>query len=246
MDYLRNTIEKTPTHTALAMSASVSALGLAWLVNDYRAWVSFGTGGTPPNVQGYLKVTKFRLQRAWSGDSLTDVTKLSSQGPSYLPSPLPSRQGPAPRMMSRTLPQRQRPAPLADDISKRLHALPSKYVKAHPDLLILDKSITEGRSTDAIYANPELPGRKQATHDKILGDEIAHVHPAENSLHVWLTQADARKVIQAGWGQRFPLASLGILDEGWVFVYAPRTMAEVDVVETIVRAGIAHLTGISV
>ena len=177
------------------------------------------------------------------GDRLTDASKLPSNGLSYLPKDLPRREGPAPHIMPRTLPQRQYPAPLANDIYNGLHSLPSKNAKKYPELLTLDKSVTEGSSTDAIYARPELPGRKKATQDKVLGNEIAHVHPAENSVHVWLTQTDARKVVEAGWGLRFPLASLGICDEGWTFVYAPRTMEEVDVAEEIVRACIGHLTG---
>lgn len=242
MDF-RNIMNDSSKSAALAMGSSALALTFAWLVYDYYSWVSFGTGGTPPNLKGYLKITKFRLLRAMSSDRLTDVSKLPRDGLSYLKQPLPKRQGPPPHIISRTLPQRQDPAPLSGDVWKRLHAVPSLYVQKYPDSLILDKSITEGRSTDAIYARPDLPGRKNATHDPILGDEIAHVHPAENSLHVWLTKVDTRKVVEAGWGQRFPLASLGMVDEGWTFVYAPRSMEEVDVVEQIVRAGIGHLTG---
>lgn len=240
---IRKTVLDNPTNAILAASSSVVALTLAWMINDYRAWVAFGTGGTPPNLQGYLKITKFRILRAFSGDSLTDVSSIPKTGESYLPDDLPQRKGPAPKVISRTLPQRQYPAKLDKDVYDRLHALPAKYAEKYPELLVLDKSITEGRSTDAIYAKPELPGRKKATQDRILGNEIAHVHPAENSLHVWLTLPDTRKVVEAGWGQRFPLASLGMVDEGWTFVYAPRSMEEVDVAEEIVRAGIGHLTG---
>lgn len=242
MDF-RSALPESPRTAALVAGSSVAALAFVWLLQDYYAWISFGTGGTKPNISGYLKITKFRLLRAFSGDRLTDVSKLPSSGTSYIKDKLPQRRGPAPRIIARTLPQRQAPMPLRDDIYRRLHAIPSLYAQRYPDLLILDKSVTEGRSTDAIYARPELPGRKEATHDPILGDEIAHVHPAENSLHVWLTQVDTRKVVEAGWGQRFPLASLGMVDEGWTFVYAPRSMKEVDVVEQIVRAGIGHLTG---
>lgn len=240
---LRKLISESPVNAAIAGSSVLVALTLAWLIHDFNAWVAFGTGGTPPNLQGYLKITKFRILRALSGDSLRDASKLPTNGLSYLGRPLPRRQGPSPYILSRTLPQRQSPAPLDKDIYDRLHGLPAMYAKKYPELLILDKSVTEGRSTDAIYARPELPGRKKATQDPVLGDEIAHVHPAENSLHVWLTLTDTRKVVEAGWGERFPLASLQMVDGGWTFLYAPRTMEEVDVVSEIMRAGIGHLTG---
>lgn len=224
-----------------AAVTGVLAFG-AWLYHDYTAWKEFGTGGTPANISGYLKITKFRVLRAISGDDLKDASSLSKQGPSYLPSSLPHREGPPPKIVERTLPQRQYPAkpPLDQAAYERLHALPKKYASQLGDLLRLDKSITEGHTTDAIYA---LPAHRQGAIDRVLGDEIAHVHPAENSLHVWLTEADTYKVVTAGWGERFPLASLGMVNAGWTFVYAPRTMQEVDVVEDIVKAGIGHLTG---
>jgi len=143
-------------------------------------------------------MSKYRLRRALSNDDLTDASSLSTKGVSYIRGQLPLRQNPRPGLVSRTLPQRQQPRPLADDLYERLHALPSKYARLHPELLTLDKSIIEGRTTDAIFARPEHPGRKGAVQDTILGDEIAHVHPQDNSLHVWLTQMDARKVVEAG------------------------------------------------
>ena len=216
---------------------------LSETVADHYTNLFVGTGGTPPNLQGYLKITKFRLLRALSGDSLRDASSLPKDGLSYLPESLPSRKGPAPKIISRTLPQRQYPAPLAEDTYQRLHGLPALYAKKYPNLLVLDKSVTEGRSTDAIYARPEI---SKAPKDPALGNEIAHVHPAENSLHVWLTQADTRKVVEAGWGERFPLSALGMCDAGWTFVYAPRSMDEVDIADEIVRAGIGHLTGESI
>ena len=164
------------------------------------------------------------------------------EGPSYLASDLPRREGSPPKIISRTLPQRQVPAQAVLDRAAyiRLHDLPKRYAEQYGDYLRLDKSITEGRSTDAIYARP---AHRHGAKDHILGDEIAHVHPAENSLHVWLTESDTKKVVLAGWGERFPLASLGMVDNGWTFVYAPRNMDEVAVVEEIVKAGIGHLTG---
>jgi hypothetical protein len=237
---LRSTIAGSPANAILASSSLILAAALGWMIRDYNAWINFGTGGTPPNLQGYLKITKFRVLRAFSGDRLNDVSMLPSNGTSYLPKSLPRRQGAPPGIISRTLPQRQYPAKLSSNIYERLHALPAKYAEKYPDLLTISPSVTEGRSTDAIYARPE---KRQGAKDKILGNEIAHVHPAENSLHVWLTQADTRKVVEAGWGLRFPLASLGMVDEGWTFVYAPRSTDEVDIVDEIVRAGIGHLTG---
>ena len=170
----------------------------------------------------------------------------TADGPKNLTRSLPQREGERPKILSRTMPQRQKPEPLDSSIRERVHAIPSKYCKEHPDILILDLSKTEGRSTDAIYAKPDLPGRHPSAKDKILGNEIVHVHPAENSLHVWLSGPDAKEVIEKGWGERFPLSAMGMCHPSWIMVYAPRSMADVDVIEEIVAAGVQFLTGVKV
>jgi hypothetical protein len=47
-----------------------------------------------------------------------------------------------------------------------------------------------------------------------MGYEIAHVHLADNSLHMYLSPLDARAVIESEWGERFPVKELG--PPGWV------------------------------
>jgi hypothetical protein len=238
-----NSRSKTMSQTTQTLGLGLGAVLLAtaaWFYGDYRAWINFGTGGTPPNIQGYIKISKLRLLCAFFGDDPKDSSSLSSDGPSYLQIDLPPRSGQRPKIMPRTLPQRQYPAPLDKKASQRLHDIPKKYAESFGDIADFDKSITEGRTTDAIYGKPD---RTCGAHDGVLGNEIAHVHPQDNSLHVWLTQADGKKVVSAGWGERFPLSSLGMCDAGWTFVYAPRNMDEVSIVEEIVKAGIGHLSG---
>jgi hypothetical protein len=93
-----------------------------------------------------------------------------------------------------------------------------KLQQARPDVLVYNLSKTEGGSTDAIYAKPDVQTTNQAT--KVIGYEIAHVHPSDNSLHVLMSLVDARAVVEAGWGQRFPLNphrfQWNWVPEGWV------------------------------
>lgn len=245
MDHLRENLERLSTDPKILMTvtAGASLSLLLWAINDYWAWISFGTGGTPANIHGYLRITNFRIKRFFTFDSLKDASRLSGNGRRYINKPLIRREGQPPKIISRTLPQRQYPEPLAANISARLHKIPQSFVAKYPELLRLDKSVTEGHTTDAIYAHTNLASREGGAHDLQLGNEIAHVHPAENSLHVWLTEADCKTVVSAGWGERFPLASLGMIDQGWTFLYAPRTMQHIDVIEEIVKAGIQNVTG---
>lgn len=234
---------QSTTANVLTATTASAALFAAWVVSDYHAWKALGTGGTPPTPQGYVRMTKWRLIRAFSFDSLRDPSKLSPEGPSYLNIWLPNRSKSRPKTQSRPMPQRQVPVKLDEAVKHRLHALPKKYCKEHPTLLKLDLSNVEGRSADAIYALPNLPNRHPSATDGMLKDEIAHTHHAENSLHIWLSEADARKVVESGWGERFPLSAMGMLHPGLTFVYAPRSMDDLDVIEEIVKAGVAYVTG---
>jgi hypothetical protein len=60
-------------------------------------------------------------------------------------------------------------------------------------------------------------------------------------MHMTLHPADARVVLEAGWGERHPLARGGwfekFVPEGFVMVYAPRGEEDVEVLVRIVQAG---------
>lgn len=154
------------------------------------------------------------------------------------------REGTRPRIMSRTMPQRQYPESIDPRARARLLSMARQLSLKHSDILDFGPSKTEGGSTDAIYGRPDLTTLNPlAEDDLLLCREIAHVHPSDNSLHVWLSDTDARKVIETGWGQRFPLK---FVKSGWTMVYAPRTGTEVDVVEDVMRAGISWITGVKI
>jgi hypothetical protein len=188
-------------------------------------------------------MTKIRIAHNLSSNNLLDPTPLSKTGPSYLHAPLPPRAGARPKIMHRTMPQRQHPEPIEPATRTTLQSLMRTIAAAHADLLEIKPSHTEGRSTDGLYARKELDTLNPLARDRILDHEIAHAHPADNSLHVWLSDVDARKVIESGWGQRFPLT---FVKGGWTMVYAPRNQAELEVVERIVKAGVAWITGVEI
>lgn len=192
---------------------------------------------------GYWRMTKIRINHALSSNNLLDPTSLNKDGPSYLVSPLPKRSRSRPKIIARTMPQRQVPEPIDSETKTRLHTLMRDIASAHPDILEVKPSHTEGKSTDGLYARPDTSTLNPVARDKLLNHEIAHAHPAENSLHVWLSEPDARVVIEAGWGQRFPLT---FVHKGWTMVYAPMNMNELETVERIVKAGIAWITGVDI
>lgn len=241
--------QQRPTHIAAATALTTGTVLAAWVVSDYNAWTAFGTGGTPATWAGYWRMTKIRFNRALSSDDLRDASPLdASKGPRYLPEGFEQnvRQGARPRIMARTMPQRQVPfkdSEVDDGVAARVADLCATLALKYDKLVYLAPAKTEGGAADGIYARQELDTLNPAVKDpknKILAGEAGHAHPADGSLHVWLSEGDARRVVEAGWGERFPLA---FVDKGWVMVYAARTMSEVDVLESIMKAGIGWVCG---
>ncbi|OAL53660.1 hypothetical protein IQ07DRAFT_502241 [Pyrenochaeta sp. DS3sAY3a] len=221
--------------------AGVAAAGLAFLY-DFKSWQSSGTGGTPPTLQGYLKIRRWGLYLLSTRQNLLDSSPIPDSGPSYInPQKVPSRAGQRPSLTRWTLPQRQFPDKITPAAASSLHSLMqgfasmppySKYIESRP-------SKTEGGTGPAIYVKPDVKTINPNAH-KIFY-EVAHVHPAENSLHVYVSPKDARLVMQKGWGQRFPVTWLA--PPSWIMVYAPRNEEEVEIVKEIVRAAVCFAVG---
>ncbi|OWZ68912.1 hypothetical protein AYX15_00368 [Cryptococcus neoformans] len=89
------------SRAVVAAGAIMVAAAALWITSDYRDWIAFGTGGTPSNPMGYLKMRKFWLKRLFINDDLTDGSSLPDEGPSYLPANVPPREGGRPEKMPR-------------------------------------------------------------------------------------------------------------------------------------------------
>jgi hypothetical protein len=139
------------------------------------------------------------------------------------------------------MPQRQVSENITPAASSILHNLMQEFARtpAYAPYIEQRPSKTEGGTGPAIYVNPDVKTINPVAH-KIFY-EVAHVHPSENSLHVYVSPQDARLVIKRGWGQRFPVTWLA--PPSWIMVYAPRTEEEVEVVREIVRAGVCFAIG---
>jgi hypothetical protein len=94
----------------------------------------------------------------------------------------------------------------------------SKYER-HADAVFVPRSIKRGESRDG---------------------EIAHVHHPQGSLHVHSSPADARIVIERGWGELHPLAVRGVgLPRTYLLLYAPRTQTDLESIGAIVNAALS-------
>lgn len=144
--------------------------------------------------------------------------------------PLPQRAGERPRTTP-TNPHTQldqQPTDLqwVEELAERIFALPG--VAEEPSRI----SVPGAR---ALVLQPDEPaGPPEAF---LIDREFAHLHPApDHSLHAMLPIETANEAVAAGWAEPHPVALRGLIPRTAVMLYAPRDEAELDVIETLVRA----------
>ncbi|KAF2193700.1 hypothetical protein K469DRAFT_691222 [Zopfia rhizophila CBS 207.26] len=219
---------------------SLLLLPVIYYLIDFKRWRALGTGGTPPTFRGYVKIKRWGYYNLWRRNDLKDVSMLPTNGPAYLNHDLvPCRSGRRPTMTQWALPQRQWPEPITSEALERLNNLMKDFAAKHVKYLRHGPSKTEGGTGPAIYVLPDVKHINPLA-SKIFY-EVAHVHPSDHSLHVYLSALDARLVIQQGWGRRFPIDWLA--PASWIMVYAPRDEGDLEVIERIVKAAGLFATG---
>jgi Family of unknown function (DUF5519) len=85
------------------------------------------------------------------------------------------------------------------------------------------------------------PGEPGGPPEAFLIDrEFAHLHPApDHSLHAMLPTETVTEAVAAGWAEPHPVALRGLIPPTAVMLYAPRDEAELEVIESLVRASYA-------
>lgn len=76
----------------------------------------------------------------------------------------------------------------------------------------------------------------------VRGREFAHIHP-DGSLHASLPPQRAEEAINAGWAVWHPWAKQREGWEGFVMLYTPRSMEELDVTFQLIVDGYNYVTG---
>jgi hypothetical protein len=147
-----------------------------------------------------------------------------------MPSSLPTRTGERPRTTP-TNPHTQldqQPSDLrwVDELARRVFSLPG--VVEEPSRI----SVPGAR---ALVLGPGEPtGPPEAF---LIDREFAHLHPApDHSLHAMLPTETVDEAVAAGWAEPHPVALRGLIPSTAVMLYAPRDEAELEVIESLVRA----------
>ena len=147
---------------------------------------------------------------------------------------LPERAGPR-TQTSGTVPHEQidvEPVTAVnDELYRRVFALPG--VEDRPTIVSLPGARGMWLSDDTPVVNPQAI---------VNGREFAHIHP-DGSLHAPLPYERALEVAEKGWGERHPWADEREGWNGFVMLFTPESMDELDVIFQLIVESYNHVTG---
>ncbi|MGI9406682.1 MAG: luciferase family protein [Hyphomicrobiaceae bacterium] len=117
------------------------------------------------------------------------------------------------------------------ELLRRVSALPS--VEVRPTVVSLP-------GAKGFWLRDEIP----LAHPEVIagGREFAHVHP-DGSLHASLPPNRALEAVQTGWAVRHPWADKRRGWEGFVMLYTPQSMEELDVTFQLIVDSYNFVTG---
>lgn len=151
--------------------------------------------------------------------------------------PLPQRSGPV-TQTSGEVPHVQIGVDLVPAVNDELHrlafALPD--VENRPTIVSLPGARGMWLSDEIILSHPEVI---------VSGREFAHIHP-DGSLHLPLPYERALEAVEKGWAERHPWADERDGWEGFVMLFTPQSMAELDVTFQLILDSYNFVTGRSI
>ncbi|KAL4784892.1 hypothetical protein BJX76DRAFT_197318 [Aspergillus varians] len=238
----------------VAVPAGVVAFFLRGAYDDYQSYLALGPGGPPYNIAGWLCVKALfnPLKREMFGTRIYDRKVEAGEKDGFL-GDLPLRKGPPPAMGTFAVPQRQINQWPGQDVKDKLMAEYEAFLQRNAHVVDSVPSILE-RHTPAAHVCSHVPLTPVA---KEMKREICHVHgSSDHSLHVTLAPADCKRVIEAGWGQRFPLAGssafknmsfgrMAAIPTEYLFIYAARNEEEIQIQIQILKASVQYVTAMS-
>jgi hypothetical protein len=124
-----------------------------------------------------------------------------------------------------------------------LEAVFNKHAAANQNLVQITLSPHE-KTVPAMIIHPDIPSPHKDAVQALR--EITHIHPVDHSMHVVLSPADSKTVIDLGWAERHPLSGRSRfipLPSTYLLVYAPRDEEELNIVEQIFVASMGYMTG---
>jgi len=152
--------------------------------------------------------------------------------------PLPQRVGEAPKI-TEGMPQLQIGVDAVDvvnaELFRRVYSLPS----VQNQLTVI--SPVEG--SRALWVDPAI----DVAHPELFPKEreLGHIHP-DGSLHMTMDPERGQEAVDAGWALFHPAAGTRPGFQGFMLLYTPRDMEELNVICQLIVDGYNHVVGASV
>ncbi|CRK12588.1 hypothetical protein BN1708_010574 [Verticillium longisporum] len=218
-----------------AVTALLLGLGTTWAVKDYNAYIALGPGGPPNNFFGWV-IVNIAIRPFCSTKARAIFTDdYSKHGAHKDIESLPRRRGPR-ASVAGLVPHRQVTQRAPETMRRPVSSLFQNAASKNPG--ILEKRISSyERHHDALFVAQKLPKKVPCTY---------HL-----SMHLYLSPADARQVIEKGWGERHRLSvptniwfrhRYGIGDT-YLMIYGPRDEEEMEALRIILESSIRFMTG---
>ena len=173
-------------------------------------------------------------ETAVANESSTEPTDEATSMSDLTVFPLPERAGPR-TQTSGIVPHVQigvEPVTAVnDELYRRAFALPG--VEDRPTIVSLPGARGMWLSDDITLAHPEAI---------VNGREFAHIHP-DGSLHAPLPYERALELAEKGWGERHPWADEREGWDGFVMLYTPQSMEELDITFQLIVESYNYVTG---
>ena len=223
--------------SAVALVALGAVAGAVWAYRDYHEWLALGPGGLPYDVRGWLITTRMRALKRDPLDTRRFAMATGAPGETSFVDQLPEREGPRPTIGVHPVPHRQLDQLPGAEMKQKIAEVFDALVSRRSKLVHYQLSFFEKRNEAVFLREPDAAHADAKTSH----GEIAHVHPSDGSMHMIFSPADARKTIQAGWGECHPLAGKLNLPDTYLLIYPPRDQHELAVTARLLDAAVDHM-----
>jgi Family of unknown function (DUF5519) len=223
-----------------AIALGVAAVAAVWADRDYRKWRARGPGNLPDNFGGWVTATWMRIRKRDPIDTGRFTKLIATFGDRSFLHDLPEREGTRPAMAVYPVPHRQLDQIPGEEMKQKVGEIFHDLVSRRSDLVHYQLSFFEKRN-QAVFLRQPGSGHAQA---RTSHGEIAHIHPSDGSMHMIFSPSDARKIIQAGWGEGHPLAGVLLgLPDTYLLIYPPRNEYELEVTHRLLNAAVDYMSG---
>ncbi len=206
---------------------------------DYLNWVALGVGGLPHTIEGYRTVKQLGAQMKDPLDVNRIAGDIGKHGDVKTLFNLTKRQGTKPTIAPFAVPHRQ----MDQDNDTAIRALEKKIfddeVINSNNMLIYKTSYIE-KNSPGIFLKDSASGNQTIV--PISHAEVGHIHMFDGSMHIILSPADTKEVIEKGWGELHGLAGQGRAAKTYMMIYSPRDEKELAITKLILKAAVKYAT----